>query len=306
MRILEVVMVAVVGWLAISSGAAQGCETRDKLPRTAVMSAFEPEWTALRAMLVGREEHGSQGITFLAGTIEKQPVVLFLSGVSMVNAAMTTQMALDCFTIRRIVFSGIAGGVNPQLRVGDVTVPDEWGEYLEAVFAREIEGGYRLPPYAEKPSDHFGMIFTQPVEITLSGQEREKRHWFPVDAQLLEIARNVAGSVVLKDCTSDHKCLAQRPKIVIGGNGVSGAVFVDNAKYREYVYAAFSANVLDQESAAVAHVAYVNKMPFIAFRSLSDLAGGGRGENEMATFFQLASDNSALFVRRFLQALPPP
>jgi adenosylhomocysteine nucleosidase len=150
------------------------------------------------------------------------------------------------------------------------------------------------------------MIFTQPVEIALSGQEREKRRWFPVDAQLLEIARNVASSVVLKKCVSDHKCLPQRPKIVIGGNGVSGAVFVDNAKYREYVYKAFAANVLDQESAAVAHVAYINKTPFIAFRSLSDLAGGGRGENEMATFFQLASDNSALFVRQFLKALPAP
>jgi adenosylhomocysteine nucleosidase len=58
------------------------------------------------------------------------------------------------------------------------------------------------------------------------------------------------------------------------------------------------------ESAAVAHVAYANGVPFIAFRSLSDLAGGGPGENEMGTFFQLASDNSAAFVREFLKQLP--
>jgi adenosylhomocysteine nucleosidase len=306
MNIHRLVIAVAFGCLATLSGAAAEAETLDTTPRTAVMSAFEPEWTALQAMLVGREEHVVQGIQFLTGTIEKQPVVLFLSGVSMVNAAMTTQMALDRFTIRRIVFSGIAGGVNPQLRVGDVTVPDEWSEYLEAVFARETSDGYRLPPYAEKSSEHFGMIFTQPIEITLSGQKREKRRWFPVDAQLLGVARSVAGSVVLKDCTSDHRCLQQKPHIVIGGNGVSGAVFVDNTKYREYVYKTFAANVLDQESASVAHVAYVNKTPFIAFRSLSDLAGGGQGENEMATFFQLASDNSAVFVRAFLKALPAP
>jgi adenosylhomocysteine nucleosidase len=299
-------MLVVLGWLATLSGAAAGSETLDKTPRTAVMSAFEPEWTALRAMLVGREEHVADGITFLTGTIEKQPVVLFLSGVSMVNAAMTTQMALDRFTIRRIVFSGIAGGVNPQLRVGDVAVPDEWSEYLEAVFARETAGSYRLPPYAEMPSDHFGMIFSQPVEIALSGQKLEKHRWFHVDAQLLGIARSVAGSVVLKECTSDHKCLLQKPQILVGGNGVSGTVFVDNTKYREYVYKTFAANVLDQESAAVAHVAYINRTPFIAFRSLSDLAGGSSGENEMVTFFQLAADNSALFVREFLKALPQP
>src|SRR5437868_6091080 len=118
-------------------GAARAAEVLDRTPRTAVMSAFEPEWTALQAMLVGRKDHVAQGITFLTGTIEKQPVVLFLSGVSMVNAAMTTQMALDRFTIRRIVFSGIAGGVDPQLQVGDVAVPDQWTEHLEAVFARE-------------------------------------------------------------------------------------------------------------------------------------------------------------------------
>jgi len=306
MRIFRLVMVLALGYLTGFGNAAAAAESLDKVPRTAVISAFEPEWTALQAMLVGREDHVAEGITFLTGTIEGQPVVLFLSGVSMVNAAMTTQMALDRFTIRRIVFSGIAGGVNPQLQVGDVAVPDEWSEHLEAVFARETAKGYRLPPYAQTPPTHFGMIFLQPVELPAAGNKVEKRRGFPVDAQLLGVARSVASSVVLKDCTSEHKCLLHKPRIVIGGHGVSGPVFVDNAKYREYVFKTFAANVLDEESASVAHVAYVNKTPFIAFRSLSDLAGGGSGENEMATFFQLASDNSALFVREFLKALPPP
>jgi adenosylhomocysteine nucleosidase len=215
-------------------------------------------------------------------------------------------MALDRFTVRRIVFSGIAGGVNPQLQVGDVAVPEEWGEHLEVAFARETGKGYRLPPFVEASPDHFGMIFPLSVEIARDGQKPEKRRWFPVDTQLLGIARRVANSVVLKDCTGEHQCLSHKPQIVVGGHGVSGTVFVDNAKYREYVYKTFAANVLDEESASVAQVAYVNKTPFIAFRSLSDLAGGGSGDNEMHTFFQLASDNSALFVREFLKALPPP
>ena len=54
-------------------------------------------------------------------------VVLFLSGMSMVNAAMTTQAALDRFKVTRVVFSGIAGGVDPALDVGDVVVADQWG-----------------------------------------------------------------------------------------------------------------------------------------------------------------------------------
>jgi adenosylhomocysteine nucleosidase len=148
------------------------------------------------------------------------------------------------------------------------------------------------------------MIFPQPVEIPVNGSKPEKRSWFPVDAQLLAVARNTAGTVTLKDCTAEHKCLTHKPKIVVGGHGVSGQAFVDNAAFREYARKTFAANVLDEESASVAQVAYINKVPFIAFRSLSDLAGGGSGENEMTTFFQLASDNSAAFVRAFLQALP--
>ena len=89
-----------------------------------------------------------------------------------------------------------------------------------------------------------------------------------------------------------------------GGNGVSGAAFVDNADFRAYAFETFDARLLDMESAAVAHVAYVNKVPFIAFRSLSDLAGGSDDGNELPIFFQLAADNSAAVVLAFLKALP--
>jgi adenosylhomocysteine nucleosidase len=91
---------------------------------------------------------------------------------------------------------------------------------------------------------------------------------------------------------------------VVGGNGVSGQAFVDNAALRGWAYDTFKARVLDMESAAVGQVALVNNTPFIAFRSLSDLAGGGPGSNEVRTFFQLASDNSATVVRAFVAALP--
>lgn len=283
---------------------AAAAPTLDRISRTAVMSAFEPEWTALKTMLSGRKDHVVNGTVFATGTIEHQPVVLFLSGISMVNAAMSTQLVLDRFTIKRVVFSGIAGGVNPDLEIGDVVVPDEWSQYLEVVFARESAGDYTLPGYAEKTLANFGMMFPQPVQIARGAHEPEKRLWFPVDTQLLAAARNAAGTVVLNDCTSGHKCLLHKPKIVIGGHGVSGQAFVDNTAFREYARKTFDANVLDMESAAAAHVAYANEIPFIAFRSLSDLAGGGAGANEMGTFFQLASDNSAAFVREFLKRLP--
>jgi adenosylhomocysteine nucleosidase len=160
-----------------------------------------------------------------------------------------------------------------------------------------------LPKFAERPVANYGMIFPQSVQIANGHQEPEKRMWFPVDAQLLNIARTVA-TTPLKVCTAENKCLTHKPRIIIGGHGVSGQAFVDNKTFREYVRTAFDADVLDMESAAVAHVAYANKTPFIAFRSVSDLAGGSEGENEMGIFFQLASDNSATVVQAFLRAVP--
>jgi adenosylhomocysteine nucleosidase len=284
--------------------AAEAAETLDTTPRTAVISAFQPEWAALQAALQERKAYTVNGTAFDTGLIEGKPVVLFLSGISMVNAAMTSQLALDRFTVARIVFSGIAGGVDPRLAIGDVVVPARWSEYLESVFARERNGTYVLPGFADTSVPNFGMMFPQPVEVANGTGQPEKRWWFPVDATLLSVARTVAGTVSLNACAGDNKCLAQQPKVVVGGNGVSGAAFVDNAAFREYAQKTFGAEVLDMESAAVAHVAYANKVPFIAFRSLSDLAGGGAGENEMGTFLQLASKNAAAVVEAFLKALP--
>ena len=91
--------------------------------------------------------------------------------------------------------------------------------------------------------------------------------------------------------------------VVIGGTGVSGPAFIDNKEYREYLYATFHAGVTDMESAAVAQVAFRNEIPFIVFRSVSDLAGGDASSNQMNTFMQLAADNSAMVMAAFIRAL---
>lgn len=99
----------------------------DATPRTVVMTAFRPEWAALVQAVESPVEHTINGQVLMTGTIAGKPVVLMQSGVSMVNAAMNTQLVLDRFTVRRIVFSGIAGGVDPALSIGDVVVPEDWG-----------------------------------------------------------------------------------------------------------------------------------------------------------------------------------
>ncbi len=148
------------------------------------------------------------------------------------------------------------------------------------------------------------MIFPKVVEVTAPGGALEQRRWFAADPALVALARKVAPSVTLKTCAGGGQCLAKAPKVVVGGNGVSGQSFVDNAAFRRWAFEAFQARVLDMETAAVGQVAYANDVPFVGFRSLSDLAGGDPGKNQAGVFFQLASDNSAAVVRAFVKALP--
>lgn len=286
---------------ALGCAAPARAELLDPTPRIAVISAFAPEWQALLAAAENPETHVVNGRSFVTARLGGKDVVLLMSGIGMVNATMGAQMALDRFRISAVVFSGIAGGVDPARAIGDVVVPEQWAEYLESIFARETPAGFAPPPFLPKPHANFGMIHTIESEVGRD-REPEMRLWFPVDADLLAVARRVAGRVALADCAA--ACLGEKPKVVVGGNGVSGSAFVDNARFRDYIFATFHAAAVDMESAAVAHVAYANGVPFIAFRSLSDLAGGGAHANEMDTFMTLAAANSVKVVTAFLDDLP--
>ncbi|RZF64082.1 phosphorylase [Sphingomonas populi] len=300
--------------LAATPAAA---ETIDRTPRTVVMTAFPPEFAALVSSVKAPKRYTRNGLTFVAGTIAGKPVLLMQSGVSMVNAAMNTQLVLDRFTVKRIVFSGIAGGVDPGLTIGDVVVPEDWAQYLEVSFARKTADGWVVPEAVDKEAPApFGMMFPRGVRLGNAAEPVRRHYTIAVDAKLLALARTVASTVTLRRClakplaAATHEpmaaspCLAAQPKIVVGGTGVSAGVFADNAEFRDYLSVAYKARVLDMESAAVAQVAYANRTPVIVFRSLSDLAGGDARANQMNTFMALASVNSADVVRAFVAALP--
>ena len=295
--------------MAVLSGAASSPagahQTTDETRRTAVVSAFAPEMSILGNELEGAAAHSVNGVEFVAGRLEGRDVVLFLSGISVVNAAMTAQLALDRFHIDRILFSGIAGGVDPELNIGDVVIADRWGQYLELLLARKTSDGWSKPPFFEYPFANFGMMFPRSVTVLRDGLDTpETRFWFPADEALLVLARDASAGISLDRCTPENTCLARTPRIVIGGAGVSGGAFVDNAAFRSYAFETFGARVLDMESAAVAHVAWSNRVPFIAIRSLSDLAGGSEQGNQLEVFFRLAAGNAATVVKALLRAMP--
>jgi adenosylhomocysteine nucleosidase len=273
--------------------------------RTAILCAFEPEWTALARLVKHPQTQTIEGMRVVSGTLEGQPVVLMASGVSMVNGALNTQFLIDRFPVKRIVFSGIAGGIDPALNIGDVIVPERWLESMELVLARATPDGFRAPDWMPGMLGvpGYGMMLPRGVSVGNAHHEEKYLDAFAVDPGLLALARSAVGGLALKNCTATKDCLDKAPKVVIGGTGVSSPVFVDNKEYREYLFNTFHADVTDMESAAVAQVAFRNEIPFIVFRSVSDLAGGDASTNQMRTFMQLAADNSASVVAAFMRAL---
>ncbi|MDB5860530.1 MAG: Adenosylhomocysteine nucleosidase, partial [Ramlibacter sp.] len=165
-----------------SPGAMDPSAVRlDATPRIAVVSAFQPELTLLLTRVQEPRKYVANGVEFTTGTLQGKPVVLFLSGISMTNASMNTQLALDRFKVTHLVVSGIAGGVNPGLHIGDVTVAKQWGQYLEVLAARETAAGQYKPPVwmndVQLPS--FGLWHPRPVEVRSAGRTgAEKKFWF--------------------------------------------------------------------------------------------------------------------------------
>ena len=234
------------------------------------------------------EPHRLHGRTVLTGRLSGRNVILAQTGVSMVNAAMTTQALLDRFAVSRIVVSGVAGGLDPANNVGHVLAPARWGQFLEVGMGRATPTGPVLPPLPGATDlPPFGMMIPRDVIVGHDDQSEHERRWFDADARLLGIAR----------------ALEQAHDLTVGGAGLSGTAFVDNAAYRDYLYATFGAAVLDMESAAVAHVAFANRVPFIVFRSLSDLAGGEADANHLPDWLERACANVSAVTRAFVGLL---
>ncbi|PTR11874.1 methylthioadenosine nucleosidase /adenosylhomocysteine nucleosidase [Novosphingobium sp. GV055] len=313
MRRMKAILAAAAALLALPQAAHATATVLDPTPRTLVLTAYAPEWEAMAAVITHGRRVKINDREIVLGTLAGRPVILMSSGVSMVNAAMNTQLAIDHFKVKRVVFSGVAGGVDPALNIGDVAVPEHWGQYLEVMFARQTDHGWQTPaPSPAGAPENWQFIFPNGTRVGNAAQPATNHILLDADPALVALARKVTAGLTLKRCVAPSAgmsaeaklCLPHDPKVEVGGTGVSAGVYADNAQFREYLFRAWHARLLDMESAAVIQVAYANRVPAIVFRSLSDLAGGDADRNMEYVFDHLASVNAATVVRAFVAGLP--
>ncbi|HEX6703943.1 MAG TPA: 5'-methylthioadenosine/S-adenosylhomocysteine nucleosidase [Albitalea sp.] len=319
--------------------AAPRCLT-ECTPRIGIVSAFGAEADILLAQTQGKRSHVVSGKTFTTGVLRGNPVVIVLSGVSMINAALVTQQMLDHFRVERLVMSGISGGINPARRVGDVLVPERWAMPMEVYWSDDARVpspcgsakadvgclGLRLARGADgQPLPSFSLpasgaasvptgLFMRENHVLHAGNapRGEYRFDYPVDARMLAVVRTLAPALARcgprarqpSGAPDPAQCVAQTPRLVIGGRGVSGTAFLANPHYRQYLFEQIQAETVDMETAALAHVALVNRVPYIAFRSLSDLAGATEFNADVGALFSsgLAETNEAEVTLAFLAA----
>ncbi len=239
---------------------------------TALLCALEPEQEALVRALDGKREDSWAGGSFFAGTIDARPVVVCRIGVGKAMAAMVTQHVVDTYNPDSIVLTGIAGGLDSSLRIGDAIVARDCIQYDIDVTSL----GFKR-----------GQIPDSPYRI------------LPADAALVSAASR---------CTpeADPPFADFTPSVRVG-RVVSGDTFISptNAHRYDFLTAELEGVAVDMESAAVALVATVNRTRWVAIRTISDrpITAPGEGRNRrvnMRSFLPWASRNSLQFVRHIL------
>jgi adenosylhomocysteine nucleosidase len=293
---------------------------------TAIVAAYEPEINAIDTAFAAMEDAKIEdvitirGVKYQLGTYKGEKVVIFTTGISVPNAAMTMQMALDYFPIERVVMMGIAGAINPEFSVGDIAIPERWYFHDESVYVNpkpdtESAQEYVLPQYyedalarykeREKRDPHapkytnFGYLFPEEMSVVKQGWDKpQQMPYFSVSDNLLSLAKKAVSNVGAINMPSGKQI-----KVRVGGNGVTGSVFADNAQYRLWLQEVYSAQVTEMESAAVGQVCFVNEVDWIIIRSVSDLAGAQHGKNDESVFDGIASGTGTKFLIAMLDEI---
>jgi adenosylhomocysteine nucleosidase len=231
-----------------------------------LICAIPQELDTLQGELTDTHTQALAHTTFTAGVLDGHDVVLAGSGMGKVNAALVTTVLADRFHCRAIVFSGVAGGLDPTLKIGDVVVADRVIQHDAGVLENGQVRVYQ-PGYAPiiNPTDRLG---------------------FPVDPDLLARVRERLEGVSV-------------PGQIVYGTVLSGDQYLNCETTRERLLRDFEGRAIEMEGGAVAQVCESFNIPWLVIRALSDLAGGN-ALFDFTEFVDRSAATSAMILRRLL------
>ncbi|MFR5150778.1 MAG: 5'-methylthioadenosine/adenosylhomocysteine nucleosidase [Ruminococcus sp.] len=196
---------------------------------------------------------------FYEGILAGKKVVVVRSGIGKVNAGICAQILADVFSVDAIINTGIAGSLNKNINIGDIVLSTD-------VVQHDMDAtgfGYRK-----------GQIPQMPV------------FFFNADDNLRRLAAEV--------------CKEVNPDIqVFEGRIASGDQFVCDQDVKNRIVSEFSAYATEMEGAAIGQAAYLNEIPFLVVRAISDKADGS-AQMDYSEFEKAAVDHSVRLTLNML------
>jgi adenosylhomocysteine nucleosidase len=246
-----------------------------------LICAIPQELAHLEAVLAHGWSEEIAHARFAKGGLDGHEVVLVGGGIGKVNTALTATILADRFRCRMIVLSGVAGGLDPALAIGDIVIADCTLQHDAGV----IEDG-RLAPYQ---AGH--VPFFNPTD----------RMGYPVDTALLGRVRSRLEGLMLDPLPQKAGGEGRPPRIAFGPI-LSGDQYIHCEATRERLFRTHGGMAVEMEGGALGQVAEAFGIPFLDIRALSDLAGKDSRFDFLA-FVDAVAASSARILRHILPAL---
>ena len=230
--------------------------------RIGIIGAMDIEVDALKEQMLDVTRVNKASMEFYQGKLNGKDVVVVRSGIGKVNAAVCTQILADVFEVEAVINTGIAGSLRNEINIGDIVVSTDALQHDMDA----VKFGY---PKGQIP----GMkVFS-----------------FVANAALRETAVRV--------------CQKVNPDIqVFEGRVVSGDQFVAGAEKKNEIIKEFAGYCTEMEGAAIAQTAYLNGIPFVVVRAISDKADNSATMDSM-TFERQAAQHCVNLVGEMLREL---
>lgn len=240
-------------------------EYREKeqiMNKIGIIGAMELEVEELKAEMSIRSIVNKASMDFYCGTLNNTDVVIVKSGIGKVNAAICAQILADSFQVTHIINTGVAGSLNASLDIGDILVSKD------AV-------------HHDVDISIFGYALGEVPQIGV--------RYFPADERMAKLAVKICGEV--------------NPDIHVRlGRVASGDQFISSKETKDRIIENFSGDCAEMEGASIAHAAYLNHIPFVIIRAISDKADDS-AEMDYPAFEKAAAKHSAKLVKHMIAEL---
>ncbi|KEK23088.1 5'-methylthioadenosine/adenosylhomocysteine nucleosidase [Bacillus gaemokensis] len=220
------------------------------MKKIGIIGAMQIEIDLLLEKLEIHEEFMIAKMPFYRGVFMDKEIIFTRCGVGKVNAAACTQILINKFEVDCIINTGVAGGLHPNVKVGDLVISTN-------VTHHDVDKG--------KMKNLF------PFQATFSANK-----------ELRELA--------LKSCNTSGL-----EANIYEGRIVSGECFVEDAKLKEKLIAEYTPHCVEMEGAAIGHVAYINDVPFLVIRCISDTADD-EATMSYESFAKIAANQSSKII----------